>query len=121
MRLAHALTSMRAAKLGALSLLAGVALGVACGGPRDCRYDPYCGGGGIGAFCDRNADCFDGYCCEKDQCSGGMCTFQCDNDGECPAGMACEHSACFFTCASDADCLPDQKCKHDNPGVCEWD
>ena len=108
----------RALLLAAFALVGGAALGVACG-PPDCRYDPNCGGGSIGAFCSNNAQCFDGYCCGKNECNGGMCTFQCDGDVECPAGMLCQHGACFFACANNADCLPDQKCKHDR--VCEWD
>ena len=106
-----------AATLGGLALLCGLALG-SCG-PRDCRNNPNCGGGGIGAFCAENNDCYNGYCCDKKECADGMCTFRCDGNNECPPGMACEHDACFYRCGGDSDCLPDQECKHD-VGICEW-
>lgn len=104
----------------AAALAIGGAIGAACG-PQiaDCRHNPHCGAGGLGAYCDNDNQCFDGYCCEKEQCDGGMCSLRCDNDGECPAGMLCEHNACFFTCDVDGHCAPGQECKHGNR-VCEW-
>ncbi len=115
------ISSLGALKLGASALVGGLAIGGACGGPNpgDCRGDPFCNNGGIGAFCDGNSECFDGYCCEKKGCNEGMCTYRCDNDSECPSNMGCEHDVCFFRCGGDGDCLNGQECKHD--GVCEWE
>ena len=96
-------------------------LGAACGDPyTDCRFDPHCGSGGIGSFCNNDAECFNSECCESDNCGGGMCTFRCDHDVDCPAEMLCEHGTCFFICNSDLDCANGQSCEHGNT-VCEWD
>jgi len=106
-----------------LGLVGGLALGAAsCGPPPigDCRFDPNCGSGGIGAYCGRDSDCFDNHCCKKDECDGGMCSFECDNDGQCPRGMLCEHKTCFFVCGANGECGPGQECKHGGR-VCEWD
>ncbi|MCA9717360.1 MAG: hypothetical protein H6713_41640 [Myxococcales bacterium] len=102
-------------------LLIGGLLGAACGDPyTDCRFDPHCGSGGIGSFCNNDAECFNSECCESDNCGGGMCTFRCDHDVDCPAEMLCEHGTCFFICNSDLDCANGQSCEHGNT-VCEWD
>lgn len=116
--------------LGWLGSLLGLSLGallsVTCGPPvppgGDCRYNPHCvpvgGLGGLGAYCNHNADCGSGHCCEKNECDGGMCTYECKGDPDCPAGTLCEHGVCLYACAGEADCAPEQKCEH--RGVCEW-
>lgn len=101
------------------ALVAGFAVGVACGPPAgDCRVNPHCGGGGLGAYCDHDNQCFDGWCCDKKECDGGMCSLHCDHDDECPGGMLCQHNACFFGCDVNANCAPGQECRHGR--VCEW-
>ncbi len=94
-------------------------IGACAPGPEDCRYDPWCGGG-IGGVCDSDGDCFDGFCCDTDNCGGGMCTYDCDEDSHCPPSMLCEHHVCFFTCDSDRDCAPEMSCEHGDT-ICEWD
>lgn len=105
-----------------LGLCLGALLSVTCGPPGppggDCRFDPHCPGG-VGAYCDNDGECGSGHCCDKKECDGGMCTFECDDDHECPQGLLCEHGVCFYACSTAADCASGQKCKHD--GVCEWD
>lgn len=93
----------------------------ACHGPNseECRFDPDCGGG-LGGTCDKDRDCFEGFCCDSDNCGGGMCTLDCDGDRDCPDGMRCEHDICFFACDSDRDCAAGAQCEHGNT-VCEWD
>ncbi len=106
-----------------ISLLLGGVLGVACGGPpppgASCRLNPLCGSGGLGASCDRNSDCFDGHCCEKDECDGGSCSLPCNKDKNCPNGLSCHGGWCYFDCIGDADCANGQRCKDD--GFCSWD
>ncbi len=110
------------ASLFSIPLLVGLLAGACAPAPGSgpCRLDPLCGGGGIGAFCDRHADCVDGYCCDSDHCDGGMCSLPCDSDVDCPVNMLCEHDTCFYICDSDRDCAAGQECKHGNT-VCEWD
>ncbi len=102
-------------------LLIGGLLGGACADPYSaCRLDPLCASGGVGASCASDRDCFDGVCCESDNCGGGMCTFACDDDRDCPPEMLCEHSTCFFICSDDRDCAVGQSCEHGNT-ICEWE
>lgn len=104
-----------------LGLSLGALLSVTCGPPApvtgNCRYDPHCAGG-LGAFCDKNADCFSGHCCGKDSCGGGMCTYKCDNDAQCPAGMLCDGGTCYFSCAGPTECANGQDCTKQD--VCHW-
>ncbi|MCA9690331.1 MAG: hypothetical protein KC636_12025 [Myxococcales bacterium] len=100
-----------------LSLAIGATSGLSCG-PGDCRYDPAGCYGAIGAYCNRDAECDTGFCCERDECDDGMCTYACHDDRECPADMLCEHGVCFFSCFDDRDCAPGWDCKHGNR-VCE--
>ncbi len=86
--------------------------------PPHCRYNPECNGG-IGAFCDFDNDCIEGFCCDSANCGGGMCTYSCGDDLDCPSDMLCEHGNCFFACDFDADCADGQTCEHAST-VCEW-
>jgi len=120
------MSSRRASRLAVpavlLSLLFGGVLGVACGGPppgSSCRYDPLCGSGGLGASCNNNSDCFDGKCCEKDECDNGTCSLPCKKDKDCPAGLSCHGDWCYFRCDNNGDCAPGQFCKNDD--YCSWD
>jgi len=105
------------------SLLLGAVLGVACGPPGpgggSCRYNPLCGTGELGATCDRNSDCVDRQCCEKDECDGGTCSLRCDKDRDCPGGLSCHGGWCYFNCNVHADCASGQRCKNDR--FCSWD
>ncbi|MGB1017202.1 MAG: hypothetical protein ACPG4T_23900 [Nannocystaceae bacterium] len=114
--------------LFAFALTAGVIAG-ACGpaipGPggyadNPCRFDPRCGSGDIGAYCDGDRDCASGFCCDDKNCDGGMCSLSCGGDRDCPQDMLCEHGACFFVCDRDRDCAAGQSCEHGNT-ICEWD
>ncbi|HEY8379310.1 MAG TPA: hypothetical protein VIK91_22605 [Nannocystis sp.] len=106
-----------------IGLSFGALLSVTCAPPpppgTDCRFNPHCGSGAIGAYCEHDGQCASGYCCESDHCDGGMCTQRCDADPECPPGMLCEHGTCFFACDHHDDCAPGQKCEHGHR-VCEW-
>lgn len=85
-----------------------------------CRFDPrYCGGG-LGASCRGDVECFGGgFCCRDKHCGGGMCTLSCNADVQCPPDMGCEHNVCMFVCRSDLDCAIGQRCEHGHT-VCEW-
>jgi len=111
---------MIAPRLGlALSLLLGAVLGASCNPPpRGCFNDPYCGSGDFGAFCDRDSDCFDGFCCESDACNNGMCSYKCDDTDECPGGgFKCSGGACLVACSNDGQCAAGQDC---DKGACKW-
>lgn len=86
----------------------------------ECRLDPMCDSGGVGAVCTADGDCAQGTCCTTGMnCGGGMCTIDCAKDDDCPADMACEHAVCFFRCAKDEDCADGQTCEHMGT-ICEW-
>jgi hypothetical protein len=85
-----------------------------------CRFSPDACFGNVGANCDNDNDCNDGFCCEENaNCGGGMCTLDCNDDGDCPSFMRCEHNMCFFRCDNDSDCSDGQSCEHGET-VCEW-
>lgn len=99
--------------------LAAAALLSCDGEPDHCRFDPECEGG-VGGFCDTASDCDEGFCCDTNNCGGGMCTYRCSDDHECPDDMLCEHETCFFRCADDTDCAEGMSCEHGET-ICEWE
>jgi hypothetical protein len=71
--------------------------------------------GEVGAKCNMDAQCLDGYSCFD--WPGGYCVqLDCAVDEDCPSGSAClpllfNGQACFDTCATDADCRTGYGCK----------
>lgn len=92
----------------------------ACGDGDDCRFDPLCPGGNVGASCEEDRNCAAGFCCDTGNCGGGMCTFPCDDDDDCPSDMSCAHDVCFFRCGSDRDCADGMSCEHGHT-IREWE
>ncbi|MBL9107491.1 MAG: hypothetical protein JNL82_41780 [Myxococcales bacterium] len=100
------------------SLLVGAILGISCGPPPvNCHLDPYCNSGDLGAFCENDSECRDGYCCESKSCNDGMCSLPCDGSDECPGGFKCSGGSCFFACNNDSQCANGQDC---DKGACKW-
>ena len=60
--------------------------------------NPAGGLGGVGDFCSHDSERGSGHCCEKDECDGGMCTYDCKMDKDGPSDMLCEHGECFWAC-----------------------
>ncbi|HEY5958337.1 MAG TPA: hypothetical protein VIV60_17355 [Polyangiaceae bacterium] len=79
---------------------------------------PY-GVAGIGAYCQVNYDCADGFCCTSPPCGHGMCSYRCAASADCPYGALCDGGVCYSRCQSDPDCYVGQHCK---PGkfICQY-
>jgi hypothetical protein len=101
------------------TLVLGAVVGASCGPPpgASCRFDPFCGQGDFGAFCEGGHQCKQAFCCETDECNEGMCSVPCKNDKDCPYGLECHGKVCYFSCGSEADCAEGQRCA----GFCRWD